>query len=139
MRFEHELEVRYYETDQMGIVHHSNYVRYFECGRMAMLEQVGLPMHKIEEMGIMMPIISVECRYKWPAKLGDKLRIVTSFDELPRVKFTVKSEIYNQDGQLLCEGSVSMGFISTETRRPIRCPQTLIDIFGQGFSEDDIN
>ena len=58
MKFEHELEVRYYETDQMGIVHHSNYVRYFECGRMAMLEQVGLPMHKIEEMGIMMPIIA---------------------------------------------------------------------------------
>jgi acyl-CoA thioester hydrolase len=139
MKFEHELEVRYYETDQMGIVHHSNYVRYFECGRMAMLEQVGLPMHKIEEMGIMMPIISVECRYKYPARLGDRLRIITFFDELPRVKFTVKSEIYNQSGQLLCEGSVSMGFISSETRRPIRCPEPLIDIFDQGFSADDIN
>ena len=65
------LDVRYYETDQMGIVHHSNYIRYFECGRMAMLDEVGLPMHKIEEMGIMMPIIAVECRYKFPAKLGD--------------------------------------------------------------------
>ena len=96
-----------------------------------MLEQVGLPMHKIEEMGIMMPIISVECRYKWPAKLGDKLRIVTFFDELPRVKFTVKSEIYNQDGQLLCEGSVSMGFIDSATRRPVRCPAYLTDLFAQ--------
>jgi acyl-CoA thioester hydrolase len=48
-KFEHYIDVRYYETDQMGIVHHSNYIRYFECGRMAMLKEVGLPMHKIEE------------------------------------------------------------------------------------------
>ena len=139
IKFEHELEVRYYETDQMGIVHHSNYIRYFECGRMAMLEAVGLPMHKIEEMGIMMPIIGVECKYTYPAKLGDILRIVTFFDELPRVKFTVKSEVYNQEGQLLCKGSVSMGFINAQTRRPVRCPQSLIEVFDRGNISDDIN
>ena len=101
VKFEHFLDVRYYETDQMGIVHHSNYIRYFECGRIAMLDQVGLPMHKIEEMGIMLPIISVDCRYRYPARLGDRLRIVTYFEELPRVKFTVKTEIYNQNGELV--------------------------------------
>lgn len=130
-KFEHFLDVRYYETDQMGIVHHSNYIRYFECGRMAMLDEVGLPMHKIEEMGLMMPIISVECRYKYPAKLGDRLKIVTRFDVLPRARFTVFSEVYNQDGQLLVEGSVSMGFIDSATRRPVRCPANLTDLFAQ--------
>ena len=130
-KFEHNLDVRYYETDQMGIVHHSNYIRYFECGRIAMLEEVGLPMHKIEESGVMLPIISVECRYKYPAKLGDKLKIVTSFNELPRARFTVMSEIYNQDGQLLVEGSVSMGFIDSTTRRPIRCPESLLSVFAE--------
>ena len=130
-KFEHFLDVRYYETDQMGIVHHSNYIRYFECGRIAMLDEVGLPMHKIEESGVMLPIISVECRYKYPAKLGDKLRIVTSFNELPRARFTVMSEIYNQDGQLLVEGSVSMGFIDSASRRPIRCPETLLTVFAE--------
>ena len=130
-KFEHILDVRYYETDQMGIVHHSNYIRYFECGRMAMLDEVGLPMHKIEESGVMLPIISVECRYKYPARLGDKLKVVTFFDELPRARFTVTSEVYNQDGQLLVEGSVSMGFIDSFTRRPIRCPESLLDIFSK--------
>ena len=43
------LDVRYYETDLMGIVHHSNYVRYFECGRIAMLEDIGIPISKIED------------------------------------------------------------------------------------------
>ena len=130
-KFEHFLHVRYYETDQMGIVHHSNYIRYFECGRMAMLEEVGLPMHKIVATGVMLPIISVECRYKYPAKLGDKLRIVTYFNELPRARFTVMSEVYNQDGQLLVEGLVSMGFIDSATRRPIRCPEELLNLFAE--------
>lgn len=130
-KFEHFLDVRYYETDQMGIVHHSNYIRYFECGRIAMLNEVGLPMHRIEEMGVMMPIISVECRYRYPAKLGDRLKVVTRFEELPRARFTVFSEVYNQDDQLLVEGSVSMGFIDSATRRPIRCPSFLSDSFAE--------
>lgn len=128
-KFEHFLDVRYYETDQMGIVHHSNYIRYFECGRMAMLEEVGLPMHKIEEAGVMMPITEVECRYRVPAKLGDKLRVVTMINEMPRARLTVHTEIYNQNDQLLSTGSVTMGFINAVTRRPIRCPQMLVDIF----------
>ena len=130
-KFEHILEVRYYETDQMGIVHHSNYIRYFECGRMAMLEEVGLPMHKIEEAGIMMPITAVECRYKYPAKLGDRLRIVTTINEMPKARLTVNTEIFNQNGQLLCEGSVTMGFIDSASRRPMRCPSLITDIFSE--------
>ena len=128
-KFEHFLDVRYYETDQMGIVHHSNYIRYFECGRMAMLKEVGLPMHKIEESGVMMPITAVDCKYRIPAKLGDKLRIVTMINEMPRARLTVHTEIYNQEDQLLSSGSVTMGFIDSATRRPIRCPQMLVDIF----------
>lgn len=128
-KFEHFIEVRYYETDQMGIVHHSNYIRYFECGRMAMLKEVGLPMHKVEEAGIMMPITAVDCKYKTPARLGDTLRIVTTINEMPKARLTVNTEIYNQNDQLLCEGSVTMGFIDTVSRRPMRCPQILIDIF----------
>ena len=128
-KFEHFLDVRYYETDQMGIVHHSNYIRYFECGRMAMLQEVGLPMHKVEEAGIMMPITAVECRYRTPARLGDTLRIVTTINEMPKARLTVNTEIYNQADQLLCEGSVTMGFIDAASRRPMRCPQILLDIF----------
>jgi acyl-CoA thioester hydrolase len=122
------LDVRYYETDQMGIVHHSNYVRYFECGRTDMLKQLGLPMEKIEASGIMMPVVSIECKYKIPAKLGDTLRIVSIINEEPGAKMTIRSEIYNQDGVLNCEGAVVIGFIDSETRRPVRCPQIFKDM-----------
>jgi len=129
MKSELFLDVRYYETDQMGIVHHSNYVRYFECGRTDMLKKVGLPIERIEEAGVMLPVVSVECRYKTPAVLGDTLRIVTSVDEVPRARLVIRNEVYNPSDQLVCEGSVTLGFIDSNTRRLVRCPEILVKIF----------
>ena len=125
------LDVRYYETDQMGIVHHSNYIRYFECGRNAMLAEYDIPIEKVEQAGVMMPVVGVECRYRTPARMGDNLRIVSVMDTMPTAKVLIKSEIYNQDGLLICTGSVTLGFIDAQTRRPIRCPKVLLDVFGE--------
>ena len=129
LKNEHFLDVRYYETDQMGIVHHSNYIRYFECGRTAMLKELGLPIEKIEEAGVMLPVVSVECRYKVPARLGDTLRIVSVIDEIPRAKLVIRTQIFNPADQLVCEGEVVLGFINAETRRPVRCLDALSAIF----------
>lgn len=128
------LDVRYYETDQMGIVHHSNYIRYFECGRTAMLKELGLPLEKIEEAGVMLPVVSVECRYKVPAKLGDTLKVVSIINEAPRAKLVIRNEIFNPAGLLVCEGEVLLGFIDSHTRRPVRCPKALADIFEKHFN-----
>lgn len=128
MKSELEIDVRYYETDQMGVVHHSNYIRYFECGRSDMMQKAGLPVHKIEEAGIVMPVVAVNCRYRLPARLGDRLRIVSMTDELPKARLVVKSEVYNQDGQLLCSGDVTLGFLDARTRRPVRCPDSLLAV-----------
>ena len=86
VKSEHFLDVRYYETDQMGIVHHSNYIRYFECGRNAMLKEMDMPMEKVEASGVMMAVVSVDAKYKVPAKLGDTLRIVSIIDAPPYSK-----------------------------------------------------
>ena len=128
MKSELELAIRYYETDQMGIVHHSNYIRYFECGRSDMMEKYGLPIQKIEEEGVMLPVVSVECHYKTPAVMGDTVRIVSSIDKVPLAKLIVNSEIYNQNGVLLAYGSVTLGFIDSKTRHPVRCPDSLAEI-----------
>jgi len=86
------LEVRYYETDLMGIVHHSNYIRYFECGRSEALANLGLPIHQIEKLGIMMPVVNVACDYKLPAKLGDKLRVVSTVNEIPKARMQITGD-----------------------------------------------
>ena len=123
------MDVRYYETDQMGIVHHSNYIRYFECGRNAMLKEMDIPMEKIEAGGVMMAVVAVDAKYKVPARLGDTLRIVSLIDTPPTAKVLVKTEIYNQNDQLVCTGSVTLGFIDAVTRRPVRCPESLAQLF----------
>ena len=125
------LDVRYYEIDQMGIVHHSNYIRYFECGRNAMLAEFDVPVEKVEEAGIMMPVVAVDCRYKTPARMGDRLKVVSILDTLPTAKVVIRSEIYNQENALVCTGSVTLGFIDSLTRRPVRCPEILMDIFAE--------
>ena len=129
IKSEHFLDVRYYETDQMGIVHHSNYIRYFECGRNAMLKEMDIPMEKIEAGGVMMAVVAVDAKYKVPARLGDTLRIVSLIDTPPTAKVLVKTEIYNQNDQLVCTGSVTLGFIDAVTRRPVRCPESLAQLF----------
>lgn len=131
------LDVRYYETDLMGIVHHSNYIRYFECGRNQALVDLGLPIALIEERGIMMPVVSVECKYKQPAYQGERLQIMSYIKELPKVKLIIETEIYNPKSQLICTGSVTLGFIHSHSRKPTRAPQYIIDLFAPYFNTEN--
>ena len=124
-----KIAVRYYETDQMGIVHHSNYLRYFECGRHQALIDVGLPIHRIEELGMVMPVVSTVVKYKHPAKMGDILRVVSRIEELPRAKVVVLTEIFNQNDDLVALGEVIVGFLNSETKRPTRAPEYFVEAF----------
>lgn len=130
------LEVRYYETDLMGIVHHSNYIRYFECGRHKCLVDLGLPIDRIEnEYGIMMPVVGVECHYKSPARMGDILRIESRIEQMPKAKIEVFTDIFNGNGDLVAYGKVTLGFIHADTRKPTRVPQCMVDVFKPYFEE----
>ena len=118
--------VRYYETDQMGIVHHSNYIRYFECARNSLMVDCGYPIEKCEEDGVTIPIVTGECRYRFPARMGDVVRAVAMIDEVPMAKLYVRQAVYNQVGVLCVEGKVSLGFLNKETGHPVRCPEKLV-------------
>lgn len=130
MKFQTSFPVRYYETDQMAVVHHSNYIRYFECARNNMMIELGYPIEKLEkDLGVMTPIVSVECRFKHPARMGDVLTAVAEVDAPPLAKLTVKQAVYNQDGEVCAEGQVVLGFIDSKTFRPVRCPEVLYKLF----------
>lgn len=127
--FEVSFPVRYYETDQMAVVHHSNYIRYFEIARNAMMVAWGFPIERCEkEYGVMIPIVSVECRFKHPARMGDVLTAVAEIDSVPLAKLVVRQAVRNQDGEVCAEGAVVLGFIDAKTFRPVRCPELLSEI-----------
>lgn len=122
--FETSFPVRYYEADPMGIVHHSNYLRYFECARDEMISSWGYGIEKCQEDGIVFPVVSVQIRYRASARIGDTLRVTARIDELPLAKLTVKQAVYNQDGVLCADGTVVLGFLNSRTGRLMGCPET---------------
>lgn len=135
--FEVEFPVRYYETDQMGVVHHSNYIRYFECARNAMMDSWGYPISQCEEDGVTIPVVAVECRYRHPARMGDTLRVVARIGKLPLAKLVILQEVYGRDGVLCAEGQVTLGFLDKATGRPVRCPGKLLSILSGLLAEDE--
>ena len=113
----------------MAVVHHSNYIRYFEIARNAMMVAWGFPIERCEnEYGVMIPIVSVECRFKHPARMGDVLTAVAEIDRTPMAKLIVRQAVFNQDGEVCAEGAVTLGFIDAKTFRPVRCPELLAQI-----------
>ena len=134
--FKSTFPVRYYETDQMAVVHHSNYVRYFEIARDEMLVKLGFPIERCEkELGILVPIVSVECHFHHPARMGDVLTAVAEFDRVPMAKMVVKQAVYNQDGVLCADGNVVLGFINKDTFRPVRCPEPIVKLFEEHLND----
>ena len=134
--FKSTFPVRYYETDQMAVVHHSNYIRYFEIARDEMMVKLGFPIEQCEkELGILVPIVSVECHFHHPAHMGDVLTAVAQFDKVPMAKMVVKQAVYNQDGVLCADGSVVLGFINKETFRPVRCPEPVVKLFEEHLND----
>ena len=82
-------KVQYYETDRMGLVHHSNYIRWMEEARIDFLESINLGFDKLENMGITSPILEVNCKYKSGSTFGDSIEIETSIEKYNGIKVTI--------------------------------------------------
>ena len=121
------LRVRYGETDQMGVVYHGNYAQYMEMGRVEWLREMGISYKKMEEDGIMLPVISLHIEYKKPAVYDDLITVRTILKKTPSVKIEFDFEIYNEKREILATAKVVLAFIDIERSKPVRCPQYLLD------------
>ena len=91
------MRVRYGETDQMGVVYHANYAQYFEVGRTEWLRQFGITYKKMEEEGIMLPVISLNINYKNSARYDDVLKVKTRLKKIPIASIEFDYELFNED------------------------------------------
>lgn len=115
----YERKINYYETDSMKIVHHSNYIRFMEESRTYSLSKVGLPYSKMEEEGILIPVLSVSCEYKKPARYDDTILIDVKVKEYTGVKLIMIYEITNKkSGDLLLVGESKHCF-TDENLKPL--------------------
>lgn len=86
-------KAQYYETDQMGIIHHSNYIRWFEEARVGFLEAAGCPYSRLEEEGIQSPVLEVSCTYHSMVRFGDTADIAVSVESFNGIRLTLRYEI----------------------------------------------
>lgn len=124
------LTVRYAETDQMGIVHHSNYYVYFEAAREDFIAGAGISYKDMEDSGIMMPIVETQCRYAEGAKYPDRLIIETMIEELSPAKVALQYNVIREaDGKILSRGKTVQAFVDRTSFRIINLKKKYPDIW----------
>ncbi len=133
---ESRIRVRYGETDAMGVVYYGIYPLYYETGRTEMMRHLGFTYRKMEDMGIIMPVISMNCRYRKPARYDDLLTIKTIVKEMPETKILFDYEIYNEQNELLNEGRTTLVFMDREKGRPVRIPEFLRQVLESCFKDN---
>ena len=110
-------KVNYYETDKMGVTHHSNYIRWMEEARVDFLEQIGFGYAKLEADGIISPVIGVECDYKMPTTFDDQVEIKPEVEEFKGAKLIIKYTMKNvKTGELVLVGRTKHCFVNNENK-----------------------
>ena len=125
----YERKAFYYETDKMGIVHHSNYIRWFEEARIHFLNEVGYPYAKMEENGVMIPVLSARADYKNAVRFDETVLIVLKVEEFNGFKMRITYRVIGKDnGELKATGETSH-FFTDMNLKPLRTKKTHPDIY----------
>jgi acyl-CoA thioester hydrolase len=125
-----DVEVRYIETDQMGHVHHANYVAWFELARTRLCAGSGVPYADVESMGYLMVVTAVEIRYRQPARYGETVQVATWIEGLGSRRTRFAYEVRRGES-LLATGATEHLWVEREGRRPCRIPAALREPFAR--------
>lgn len=129
MEAETRIITRYSETDQMGIIHHSNYAVWFEAGRTDFFKKIGFSYKEIEGRGILLPLYEMNCKFKSPARYEDEITIKTSLKEITKVRVIFSYKVINDlDGKLLSLGETMHGWTNRDLKL-INAEKTIPEVY----------
>ena len=129
--YNHKVKVYYRDVDQMGIVYHSRYLEYFEESRTELLKSIGLSVTKIENAGIMLPVISSHCEYFKGAYFEQELMIKSSISIFPKAKLDIDYSILCAKFSILhVKGYTTHAFVN-KNNKPVRVPKIVSDILAR--------
>lgn len=132
MKSVREIEVRYSETDQMGVVYHSNYLVWMEIGRTNFLKDVGFNMMDFEKMGYLFPVYSMEIKFLNPARYGENIRVETEIYKCTKIKTIYKQTILNDRDEVKVSAFVTIVCVDKEKFSLVRMDsklQKLYDVY----------
>ena len=123
-----QVRVRYQETDRMGIVYHANYLSYFELGRVEWLRNKGLDYARLEDSGVLLPVVNVSISYKAPARYDQLLSVETELVKIGGASLVFQNKIYDENKRLLVEGAVTLVATDSSSFKPIKIPTSLLSL-----------
>ncbi|MBR0598520.1 acyl-CoA thioesterase [Sinanaerobacter chloroacetimidivorans] len=128
-QIETKFNVRYSETDQMKIVHHSNYTIWFESGRSDFLKSVGISVSYIENEGILLPLYEMNCKFKKPARFEDEILVLTGLKRLScaRVIFTYK--VFQANTNVLLATGETMHAWTNKSFEPVNAMKKIPEVY----------
>jgi len=112
------IQTRYAETDQMGVIHHANYLIYMEQGRLDWLNALGFSYAKMEESGVLLPVYQIDIKYKNPIKFGDEISVRTTLRNIPTTRVIFEYEISNSHSLVCATAELTLVFTDAKTFRP---------------------
>lgn len=125
----YEHKVQYYETDQMKVVHHSNYIRWFEEARTYWLEKIGMPYGEMERMGIIIPVLEVSAKYKKMVLYGQTVEIKIKIEQFNGVKAKFSYEVYEKESGELCTTGYSLHCFLDADMKPMHLKKKYNDVY----------
>ena len=128
MDYKYIREINYYETDKMGIVHHSNYIRFLEEARCRWMKELGLPMEKLEEIGYTIPTLEVNCKYLYPVTSGDIISIRPYISEYNGVRMTISYEVINTNTNNEVIKAITKHCFTNKELKPVNMKKSNLEI-----------
>lgn len=125
-KFITKIKVRYSETDSMAFAHHSNYLKYFEIGRLGWFNSIGFSYKKLEDEGIILAVVRANIVFRKPAYFEDELTLETTLITLPTMSIEFGYKILKKQ-VLINEGYTKLIFLDKKNNKPVRCPKKIID------------
>lgn len=126
----YERKANYYETDQMGIIHHSNYIRWFEETRVDFMEQVNFGYDKVVEAGLDFALLGLSCQYKNMVRFGDTVEITTTVGSITPSRMSLSYTVINKETGLVCAtGHTDHCYFDNRKQRPVSLKKALPELY----------
>ncbi|UBH12107.1 acyl-CoA thioesterase [Macrococcus armenti] len=117
---EKKIDVRYAETDKMGVVYHANYLVWFEVGRTDFIKKAGFNYQSMEDEGLISPVLDVQVKYKQSVTYPESVIVKTWIDQYSKLKTIYAYEVIKEDGSIAATGKTTHVIIKKGSAKPVR-------------------
>ena len=122
---------QFYETDQMGVIHHAHYIHWCEEARVDFMEQIGFPYERVESLGITFAVLGLSCEYKSPVRFGDTVDILVGLSSCTHSQMTLNYRVTDRvTGELRTTGETRHYFFRKENARPVSLKKAIPELYG---------